>query len=209
MIRTLLSSIFSALIPAMIFSVGAVAHADATLKVPLFVEKANGDIVPMADFNKVLKAARVPELPVVLEISTKTKAAGDLILTLRDKIEAAASIVSAEWADTMLQTELYPGSANTTTVQTCYTGVAKDVPHVATMMVDGYYSEQMNMFGMRYKKTVEIFNDPADAQELQTYLEENSPAWKNFSGKDETMLIVASVGDGGDDIQESLIPVCK
>jgi hypothetical protein len=65
----------------------------------------------------------------------------------------------------------------------------------------------MNLWGYKYKNTTE-FSD-SDDEDTQEFLNDGSKIWKNWKGQNESLLILSAIGDGGDDVQESLIKKCK
>ena len=109
------------------------------LKVPVFIEKADGTLAPVAVLNADLKDAAMAQPPEYLEAKSDEK-------------------------DTERQIRGATAGHNT-----CYTGDDAGT---------------------------DVF--PADGSKL----------WKNWKADNESILILSSVGDGGDDVQASLIPIC-
>lgn len=173
----------------------------AELQVPLFIEQDN-NVVAASEINEQLKAIGAELLP-------------DVIAYRTDKVQKTANAVDAKIAqaakalntDLYRQRELTPGEHNTRELRTCYKGSAADVVALAEQMTDTVYSDQLSLFGYRYKNEIVYVYD--DSEQTQDFLRSESKAWREFTGKGSVILILASVGDGGDDVQESFITECK
>jgi hypothetical protein len=89
---------------------------------------------------------------------------------------------------------------------TCYRGDGNGVIDVVSANIDNIYSDQYIVLGWKFgaKKFVSD-----DSQETEDYLKEESKLWKNYDTNSKDVLILASVGDDGTDVNESLIPPCK
>jgi len=182
-------------------------RAVATLKVPIFIEKGDGTIVPVADLNKDLKKAGVAELPLFMEVSSDEQDAYNKVGVADKIIEKAIAKAGKEWADATRNNPLYPTEGESEQYATCYAGDAVAVPDAVRAFAGVVYTEQLNMFAYKYK-TATQYLDSQDEDETEKFLSGGSDLWKKWKGSDESILILSSVGDGGDDIQESLIPVC-
>lgn len=184
--------------------------ASATLKIPVFIEKADGTLVAVAALNVDLKNAGMLELPEYLEATSDEKDTYKQIEAIDKVFDAAMTKISAthqEWADASRSNPLFPTDDETAEHSTCYIGDAVAVPDAVTNFAGVVFTEQLNIFGYKYKKATQYFNSSDDAG-TDVFLADGSKLWKNWKGNDESILILSSVGDGGDDVQESLIPVC-
>ena len=199
---------------ALVVQFGADAHAAkttaaivTTLKIPVMIEKADGKTVPVSALNKELKKARTPELDEYLVISSDDKDVPQTISTFRDKVDASIQLIGKTWTDASFAGALAPTGLDDADHVTCYTGDPLAVSDVVNSAADSYFSDQLSQFGMKYKKITKFYTQ--DEVETNKLLEEGSELWKNWKGDDESVLILSSVGDGGDDVQESLIELCK
>lgn len=80
--------------------------------------------------------------------------------------------------------------------------------NVVNSAANSLFSDQLSQFGMKYKKEAVYYNRQ-DELETNALLESESDLWKKWKGDDESILILSSVGDGGDGVQESLIPLSE
>lgn len=185
----------------------AQAFAVATLKVPVFVE--TNKKVPAAVANKDAAAEGLTErLPIFVTFADNK----DNEQTLEDlgaQVQVLMKKLGAWYKHGELATELYPTQNNYKTLVTCYTGKPEDVIELVYNLTDAYFSEQMTLEGWKYKKETHYSENLADDEDGQKFLSEGSQIWRDFKGNSEDLLILASVGDGGDDIQESVIQKCK
>ncbi|CAN5668868.1 hypothetical protein BH10BDE1_BH10BDE1_16120 [soil metagenome] len=185
-------------------------RAVAILKVPAFIEKADGTLAPAAALNIDLKKAGMTALPEYLEVTNDEKDAYKKMEAIEKVFEAAITKISAtrkEWIDASRNNPLFPTDDETAEYATCYSGDAVAVPDAVANFAGVVFTEQLNMFGLKYKKTTQYFNSSDDAG-TDVFLADGSKLWKSWKGTDDSILILSSVGDGGDDVQESLIPVC-
>jgi hypothetical protein len=193
------------------FAASATAAAKTVLHVPLFVEVSSGNknspdynYVPLAEFNKVLISKGQPaQLEYVdLEVSTIFDSYG-----ARDNVDAA--ITAAGIQDTQAFNEYVPAEWGDGSNYTCYRGNGDDVIDIVLNNTDGLYSDQYSVFAWRLGKKV-VPGDGSDLdQETLDYLNSESELWKNYDENSDSVLILASVGDDGTDVNESLIPRCK
>ncbi|QDK40517.1 hypothetical protein DOM21_03400 [Bacteriovorax stolpii] len=88
----------------------------------------------------------------------------------------------------------------------CYIGKAAEAVGILSSLTDGPFSDQMGLWGWRYKKEVHL-EDGYEEGEQQ--LMEHNKAWKNWKGNDESILIITHISDSGDDMITNVINVCK
>ena len=202
---------------ALVMQFGAAAHAAKTasvksivtiLKVPVMIEKADGTNVPVSELNQDLKKARTPELEEYITISTDDKDTYKTVEAYKVRVEASIQLIGKAWTDASFQGPLFPTAGDDGNHQTCYKGDAHAVSDLVNASADSIFSEQLSQFAMKYKKET-VFYNAVDEVETDKLLEAESALWKSWKGDDESILILSSVGDDGDDVQESLIPVCK
>lgn len=184
--------------------------AAATLRVPfMLADDNNGKTIPVAALNAKLAAAGKATLPEYIDISTNENGFNK-ITAAKDQLSNALKSLGANAKDIRLYGGYYPTSADTQQNVTCYKGNALEVARIAAKLADVFYSDQMTQFAMKYKsQTISLQDDiQLDDQDTQDFLSQ-SELWKNWSGQGEDLLILQSIGDGGDDVQESLIKLCK
>lgn len=192
-----------------LFSTLSMAHAKSAnvsgtiLRIPLYVG-TEPKATEVSVINRQLAAKKIAALPKYIEITSDDK---DVYKKLSD-IDAAitAAMEQLGQKDVGLAYQSVPGDLDTKNLKTCYLGEASQVADLTASATDRIYSDQYSIIGSRYKANIVLTDD---SQENRDYLNENSKAWKNFSGKNDDVLIVSSVGDDGTDINESTISRCK
>lgn len=179
-----------------------------TVRVPLFVQNdATEKIYTMDQINPLLIAKGEKPFPLYVEFTETSvqkfdyKAYGNLFQRIDEALQRAGL------TDYHQQSEYVPAEHNNTArIKTCYIGDGTKVLGIVTSLGDTFYSDQYSWHGWKFKNQTH-FQD--DSNETQDFLKEGSQTWANWNVKSDSVLILASIGDGGDDIQESVIPVCK
>lgn len=180
--------------------------AAATLRVPIQLED---DGPTLAQANSALKAKGLELIPAYLEISSSEDGYKKM-KAFQDKVAAEFNQLGSDYQNTMIDGGLVPAQNDQGASETCYTGNALEVPDIVGSLTDIFYSDQLTMFALKYKNTAKSLSDNLDLNdpEMQKQLNQSSSLWKNWSGKNDDLLILSSVGDDGDDTQESLIHKC-
>jgi hypothetical protein len=173
-----------------------VSFAKTTLRIPVQTEEG----ITAAALNVKLKKAGAETLPLYFEV-TSDDSGYDLYEAMAKKVAKALDTlnIQSSW-----RSETIPNSDFT---GTCYTGDAKDVTNIVFELGGSFYTEQMNLWGWKYKKQTHI-NPDEDKAETERFLNAESKLWKNWRGKGEAVLIVLAFSDDGDDVNESIIPKC-
>ena len=182
------------------------AYAKTALRIPVFIEGKKNP-VSASEINKKLKKSGGELLPTYIELSSRKDAEAKL-KALDAQIEESLKTLGKEYKDAQRNGELVPGEHNADGLETCYLGNALKVPGIVTDLADVYYSDQLNLLGYKYKKTTEITDD-SDKEGTARHLTENSKLWREWRGQGEAILVLTAVGDGGDDVNESLIKRCR
>jgi len=175
--------------------------AETTLRIPVRDESG----VTAAQINKELKAKGLATIPEYFEVSTSEK-------DVYKKYEAFSAMFDKAVAP--LKKDYYWSSEtipNSEVEGTCYVGNGgEEVVDVVFSLAGSYYTEQMNLWGWKYKKEVFV-NDENDGEEGETLksLNERSQTWKEWRGKGEAVLLVLAMGDSGDDMNDTVIPMCR
>jgi hypothetical protein len=197
--KNLLFSLF-----ALLFAVPA--FATTTLHIPLFIEGDN-DPVPAAEINQKLKAVGAPLIPEYVDITTQDDGY-KMLKNIDAQIAASLKFLGKDYEYVGRNWELVPGDNNQGSLVTCYRGDAAEVVGIVADLADVTYSDQLNLFGWKYKAQTNLMADDEDGS-LNEFLGEGSDQWKNWRGDTEDLLILAAVSDDGDDVNSSLIPRCK
>ncbi|MDG0815773.1 hypothetical protein [Bdellovibrio svalbardensis] len=175
----------------------------STLRIPLVLE---GDrLIPATEINTKLKALRMPLLPLYYEISDSDNGY-QKVKALDAFIAKSLSALGAEYENMGRVWGRVPGSGDVAGFATCYMGNPEGVVNIVSNLADVVYSDQLNVFGYRYKNQKKIYSEDESTEE---FLSESSQLWRGWTGQGENLLILSSVGDGGDDVNESLIQRCK
>jgi hypothetical protein len=205
------SMILVNLLNILIFALPAGAATKTVLHVPFFVEVSSGpqnspnyDYVPVAVFNKTFVQKGQPaQLEFVdIDVDSKFDAYAN-----REKVDAA--IEAAGIKNTQSFGEGVPAEQGDKNNYTCYRGNAEEVIDVVLNNTDNLYSDQYSMIAWRTGKKIVLSDYLEDGDEMVDFLNSESPLWKKYDEKSDSVLILASTGDDGTDVQESLIPRCK
>lgn len=172
--------------------------AETVLRIPLFVEEKN-KLVSTAEINKKynLKGEDklLEELVVTTSLDSQRKT-HDIYWKENGKADEVSSKLNADFYLTM------PNPSG------CYTGKPSETVDIVAGLTDGPFSDQMGIWGWKYKNQTNLDED-SDQEEVLAHLNQNSAIWKNWKGKDESILILTHESDDGDDIIESVITKCK
>jgi hypothetical protein len=174
--------------------------SEASLVVPLIDEKKK----LLSRFNAQAKAKGLQEIPDTVEM--KTQADAQKISDLRDYFqEKIMPVVGAKdgpmpaWGPDSFTN----WSKTNKTPGLCYKGNPSKVVDLLTTGADTVFSDQIWVHGWRYK-TAKHFSDGA-----ADYESEFPDVWQEWRGTGVALLVIASIGDGGDDLTPSIIPHCK
>ncbi len=201
---------------ACLVSVSAFA---TTLSIPLFVEgvpvktkksqkkqkKNQTTKMPMAWFNKTVKKAGMKPLPEWIE-HTPGK---DVVDTsgIDEQLNEVAEKLGKAYEGLQLASEGTPNENRAGNFSTCYTGRGDGVWAAVADLTDVYYSDQMGLFGWKYKKQT-VLDESMQDDENKAWLNKNSKLWKKWRGDDDSVLVVTHQGDGGDDVNDAIIDRC-
>jgi hypothetical protein len=190
-------------------ALGSQVFAAATLRVPfILANDSNGKTAPVAKLNKQLVQAGLPTLPEYIEIKSSDNGRA-LIAAAREKLDQALISLGEDPEEIRFEGGDVPTAVDLPGAKTCYIGNAMEVIAIAESLTDSLYSEQFTPHALKYKSVVISLHDAIDLKDPSTveWLEQSS-LWKNWKGNNENLLIMSSVSDSGDDLQESLIPTC-
>jgi len=195
-----------------ISNLATAAQASTVLHVPLFVEIEGGvqpnptyTYVPVAEMNKTLVAKGQPAQLESVDLTADTKFDGIKTADSLTSALQAAGIDHAQAAN-----ELVPAAYKKGDIRTCYTGDGNRVVDIVQANTDNLYSDQFTLLGWKLgSKTVYANDIDASDKEATAALSDGSKLWKFYSKTSDAVLILASVGDDGTDVQESYIPHCK
>jgi|GEM_PF-2530596 len=195
--------------------VGVGAYAGTTLRVPIFVEnvpaaktakKQRSRTIPARWLNAKMKKAGLDPIPEYVEVSDQKDAAQ--FKKIDNQIQAAAKDLGPEYKDIAIGGETAPQQNQAGDMKTCFTGRGDGVSDVVLSLTDVWYSEQLGVWGWKYKKTSKLLDAAANDEDPDKYLSENSKLWKAWRGDDDSVLILTHEGDGGDDVADAIIPRC-
>lgn len=185
-----------------LFSVQALAAA--TLKVPVTIN-INDELIPAISINQKLAALGAPAIPLYVEISSND-VPHKKIAAFQVMLAKSLAPLAANGDYVAMASSLVPTDNDTPEYHTCYKGNAEDVSDIVAGLTDVLYSDQLNMWGYKFKSTANIFEGYEDAAD---YLNDESALWRNWTGETDDLLILSATSDGGEDVQESLISKCQ
>lgn len=172
--------------------------AKTTITLPLEVE-LNGKTLTAAEVNKKLKLKGEDKIIETLVVSNDRDAyskAHKTYWAVNAQVEELASKVNQK---------MYLTLSNP---KGCYVGNASEAVTIISNLADGPFSDQLGLFGYKYKKETNILETDAE-EEIKELLAAESATWRNWKGNDESILIAFHVSDGGDDLNEVIITKCK
>jgi len=80
-------------------------------------------------------------------------------------------------------------------------------------LAGSFYSEQMTLWGYKYKDQAVISPDLIENEfekgDTEKLLNEESKLWREWRGKGEATLILVAFTDDGNDVNDVIIPRCK
>lgn len=189
------------LILASALVMSANSFAFTTLRIPVMGEEG----VSVLAINKKLATKGLKTLPIYFEVTSEDKDLYKKYVEMDKKFAKATASVGEELS---MASENIP---NSNMKGTCYTGTGGEpVVDLVFGLAGSFYTEQMNLWGFKYK-TKTVINDENDNEpgETERLLNEGSKLWKEWRGQGEAVLMVLAYSDDGDDMNESIIPKCK
>lgn len=184
--------------------------AAATLHIPvILVDDSNGKASTVKALNAKLSAAGQATVPEYFDVSTGEDG-HKKVAEVQAKIDVALKSLGIATDEIRLEGGYVPTDADIKPNVTCYRGNPAEVADIVGSLTDIFYSDQLNMFAQKYKNTTTVLDSNMDLEDQATadFLSGGSKLWKNWKGQNEDLLILSSVTDGGDDVQESLIKRC-
>jgi hypothetical protein len=173
--------------------------AQTTLKIPVYSE----DGQPISVLNKRLSARGHRPLPLFLEITQN----GDAYAAYEKMSKSVSEAFAKLGEENYMLSEAIP---NSEIEGTCYTGIGgKAVVGLVFSLAGGFYTEQMNLWGWRYKNRKGFDANFGDTKETDKILKKESAEWRNWRGDSEDVLLVLAYSDDGDDMNEIIIPKCQ
>ncbi|MFA6237935.1 MAG: hypothetical protein WC635_11445 [Bacteriovorax sp.] len=187
---------------ALIFS--ANSFALTTLRIPLMSEEG----VSVEKINKKLAAKGLKTLPAYFEITSKDKDAYKKYEAMAGRFSKATAAIGEEQS---MASEVIP---NSDMKGTCYTGTGGEpVVDLVFALAGSFYTEQMNLWGFKYKSTTKIderaLENEEEPGEMARFLNKESKPWKEWRGQGEAVLMVIAYTDDGNDVNDVIIPKCK
>lgn len=186
----------------------AFAAPKATLRIPVMVDLTGNNDRPVhsSTVNAKVTKAGLKALPAYVEIADTDKDAYKKIDAVSKLVTDA--LVKIGYKDGRLATGLVPGDLDKGAFTTCFTGDGALVAELSTNVTDILYSDQYGLHGWKFKNQVGGYDGAID-EETNKFLNEESKVWKTWNKNQDAVLIASHVGDGGDDVQESIIKRCK
>lgn len=192
-------------------SVGA--YAKTTVRIPIFVEgvpaakstKKQTRAIPVRWLNSKIKKAGGEAIPEFVEVSEKADA--QQFQVIEKQIAAAAEILGPDYSGLAIRGESAPQQNQAGDLKTCYTGRGDGVGNIVTVMADRWYSDQLGVWGWKYKNAT-VYVD-AQEDDFKQFISDSSSLWKKWRGDDDAVLILTHEGDAGDDVADAIIPRCE
>jgi hypothetical protein len=98
----------------------------------------------------------------------------------------------------------FPGGMSDGTHRTCYRGEAAEAVEIARLMGDSVYSDQLGIWGWKFRDEFHLI----DAKN-ESALAHVSSAWRDFSGSDDSILILSHENDEATDFNAGIITKCS
>lgn len=180
----------------MLLSLLSYALSATTLEIPLFANN-NGQLVSMEiinthlglnDEHKFLEKLTVENNPI--SIKSAHEAYWDLFKRTEElEIPVALDI---------------PGQNRDKNHRTCYKGLPFEAVAIAANLADSVYSDQLGIWGWRYKKEIHLIEAKSSK-----FLDQRSSMWKNWKTNNNAILILSHQNDDATDINEGIILACS
>lgn len=187
----------------MSLALSGVAHAATSLRIPVVIVGEHEEPVNLKKINSALKAKGADQIPSYYEVSTDDQEPYKKSENISDLVDKANQILGTS---IMRNYSSVPGDSDTEQNKTCYRGTPSEVIGLVQSLGDSQYSDQLGIHAWKYKKETHYVNA---SEEDEEFLLEGSMTWREWRGNGEAILILSAIGDGGDDVQESLIKRCK
>lgn len=180
------------------FLLSVQVYATAIIRVPIVIIDYDETPVAMAPLNAQLKAAGLPTIPAYFEFSSNDS---------YEKMNVFQASVYKSFETLGLELEI--SHPHIPAPGTCYKGNYQNVKDAVSGLIDVFYSDQLQTWGYKYKNETVLFDETGESEETSEYLNQESEQWKNWSSTNEDILMLFATGDGGEDVNESLITSCK
>lgn len=177
-----------------------------TLKIPLFIDDG-GKLVPVSQLNETYKLKGNDKLQDTLVI-TNTKQSITEAMNAYSEVSTKVDVLAEKVKKEFFVAGDSPGGFKVGNIQTCYTGSPDEAVEIASYMTDSIYSDQLGIFGYKYKNQT-TFLDGLEPDTLAEFLNEQSPTWKNWKSTNDDILVLSHESDSGDDVNEGIITKCK
>lgn len=192
------------LLLAALLLVSAVAQAEVTLRVPIFVEGIKKNPISMKVVNADLRRQGKDTLPEVMFFTQ-----GVEFDYWKFSADIEEKLQKAGYKDATMAFESYPAEYSDRNSRTCFKGNGGDVADFAASLADGPYSDQLTMLGWKYKSAKWVNDENDDEQgATEKSLKQESKAWREYDEKSDVVLALFAISDDGTDVNESVIPRC-
>lgn len=193
-----------------IFLTTANAMALTTIRHPFSIEMQIGSM-SVKEFNKFV--SEEDQIPEYLEVSSNERdneadqRASSIIATFDDLVEKMAKKGNKKFQYASLQLGVIPTALDTANSSTCYTGNIDNVAETSSKLLGYQFTEQLIVYAVRYKDFIDIADDPEG--EYEKMIKNKSKAWNNFDTQSDSVLMIGSYSDSGEDIHDMKIIKCK
>lgn len=201
----------ASLILGLVTTTLALAAPRTTVRIPLMLspDGYNETIVHSSVLNPRLVKAGVPALPTTIEIADDEKDIPGKIQRLNKLVNASLSKIG--YHDGILASDNVPGDMDpgATGFETCFTGDPDLVAEVTTRVGPAIYSPLYEVIASRYQDDMTDGLGRKINQETNAVLTEGSVKWQKWDARLDAVLIISTVGEDRDDMQESVLKRCR
>ena len=181
--------------------VSHITFAKTVLQKPVVLEGS----VTLTEVNKRLAKKGKPLVPLFIRFES-TSDVSAAVKPVDEKIAEAGKNIGLELARV---SPAGPGENEPDDVTpTCYLGDPHGVTKVITNLAGTEYTEQLNLWGYKYKKETRYDDENQDLDAVKNALKGDADIWNHWKGNNEDVLVAYAEGDGGDDINETVISPC-
>ncbi len=91
----------------------------------------------------------------------------------------------------------------------CYQGAKAEVADTVSLGVDGWWSEQLGVYGSRIGTEKWVYEDTTEQDLMELMADNEKAVWNNFDIAGTKVLLASDYTDGGDSITLDTIDKCN
>jgi hypothetical protein len=174
------------------------------LRIPLSVDDGNGKLTPIASFNEAAKTAHVTGFARYTFVDVDTKFS-DKMDTYDKRLQDLATKAHITIPGEMVRFASSLSDYEVGSQHVCFLGDPKEVADVSSSQSDSMMGDMYVVWGWRYKRT-KTLDDSLDPSDADSFFGED---WTKWNTSSNSVLLMTTNSDGGDDPGPSVIGPCR